>query len=282
MNKNESISYTEMQKFFAREIKEVGGRPITSKNLELSLLPIHARENLSAPEMPWYTEVNDIYMEFRRSPFWMVAGYVFLGFMLSLLSISILSIVAFSFYVMGFNSDLLFLYLLAFVLGCFILPGAAKIAFFTPHYLPIRFNRKTQKIYVSDLIIEGNVFFGKIKLTFHEYDWKDVEGWEVSRHFSKSMPYNGLHLVVNRENDINALRQTRVYTTRAPWSAQEMARQKNYIPQIWLYCHNYMAYETVSGAKNKPQPFIFLRNNWLFKWPKEMDKRSRSSKILSE
>lgn len=24
MNKNESISYTEMQKFFAREIKEVG------------------------------------------------------------------------------------------------------------------------------------------------------------------------------------------------------------------------------------------------------------------
>lgn len=49
MNKNESISYTEMQKFFAREIKEVGGRPITSKNLELSLLPIHARENLSAP-----------------------------------------------------------------------------------------------------------------------------------------------------------------------------------------------------------------------------------------
>ncbi len=59
MNKNESISYTEMQKFFAREIKEVGGRPITSKNLELSLLPIHARENLSAPEMPWYTEVND-------------------------------------------------------------------------------------------------------------------------------------------------------------------------------------------------------------------------------
>jgi hypothetical protein len=105
MNKNESISYTEMQKFFAREIKEVGGRPITSKNLELSLLPIHARENLSAPEMPWYTEVNDIYMEFRRSPFWMVAGYVFLGFMLSLLSISILSIVAFSFYEMGFNSD---------------------------------------------------------------------------------------------------------------------------------------------------------------------------------
>lgn len=84
------------------------------------------------------------------------------------------------------------------------------------------------------------------------------------------------------ENDINALRQTRVYTTRAPWSAQEMARQKNYIPQIWLYCHNYMAYKTVSGAKNKPQPFIFLRNNWLFKWPKEMDKRSRSSKILSE
>lgn len=77
MNKNESISYTEMQKFFAREIKEVGGRPITSKNLELSLLPIHAGENLSAPEMPWYTEVNDIYMEFRRSPFWMVAGYVF-------------------------------------------------------------------------------------------------------------------------------------------------------------------------------------------------------------
>ncbi|HGE3496272.1 TPA: hypothetical protein ACGKNU_004444, partial [Escherichia coli] len=117
MNKNESISYTEMQKFFAREIKEVGGRPITSKNLELSLLPIHARENLSAPEMPWYTEFNDIYMEFRRSPFWMVAGYVFLGFMLSLLSISILSIVAFSFYEMGFNSDLLFLYLLAFVLG---------------------------------------------------------------------------------------------------------------------------------------------------------------------
>ena len=78
MNKNESISYTEMQKFFAREIKEVGGRPITSKNLELSLLPNHARENLSAPEMPWYTEVNDIYMEFRRSPFWMVACYVFL------------------------------------------------------------------------------------------------------------------------------------------------------------------------------------------------------------
>ena len=67
MNKNESISYTEMQKFFAREIKEVGGRPITSKNLELSLLPIHARENLSAPEMPWYTEVNDIYMEFRTA-----------------------------------------------------------------------------------------------------------------------------------------------------------------------------------------------------------------------
>lgn len=118
---------------------------------------------------------------------------------------------------------------------------ALQNCFFTPHYLPIRFNRKTQKIYVSDLIIEGNVFFGKIKLTFHEYDWKDVEGWEVSRHFSKSMPYNGLHLVVNRENDINALRQTRVYTTRAPWSAQEMARQKNYIPKygfiaiiIWL------------------------------------------------
>ncbi|MGT9004014.1 DUF6708 domain-containing protein [Escherichia coli] len=123
----------------------------------------------------------------------------------------------------------------------FYITWRCKNCFFTPHYLPIRFNRKTQKIYVSDLIIEGNIFFGKIKLTFHEYDWKDVEGWEVSRHFSKSMPYNGLHLVVNRENDINALRQTRVYTTRAPWSAQEMARQKNYIPKygfiaiiIWL------------------------------------------------
>ncbi|MCG2942307.1 hypothetical protein KZ295_24500, partial [Escherichia coli] len=79
MNKNESISYTEMQKFFAREIKEVGGRPITSKNLELSLLPIHARENLSAPELPWYTRLNETYKQLTPSPFCMVPGHVFLG-----------------------------------------------------------------------------------------------------------------------------------------------------------------------------------------------------------
>ena len=279
MKKNDSVSDKEMLYFFAKNITAIGSWPLDAEKISLERLPTDVSNNTIAPEMPWYAEANDDYLEFRRLPFWSASGTVFMGVVLSLLSISFLIISIISLCITRFDSGLLFLYLLSLFFGLCILPGAAKIAFFTPHYLPIRLNRKTQKVYFSDLIIEKNIFFGKIKLVFHEMDWKDVEAWSLGRVFGgHNMPYFGLHLVENHSNDISMLRQTRMYATRSPWSAEEMERQRSYIPKIWSYCQHYMAYMPVPDVTNEPHPFIFQKNNFLFKWPEVMDKRSRSSK----
>lgn len=144
-----------------------------------------------------------------------------MGFILSLLSISFLLLNVSSFFTVGYSPDLFFIYVITAFFCIAVLPGAAKIAFLMPHYLPIRFNRKTQKVYVSDLKIEGGIFSRKIKLTFREIDLKNVEAWAVSRRFAKNSPYFGLHLVENISNDLTILQQTRMYTTKAPWSTEE-------------------------------------------------------------
>ncbi|KAF0950318.1 hypothetical protein O7747_19480 [Escherichia albertii] len=277
MKINKFISHKKMRLFFAQEIKAISRWPYDTEGIELSRLPGDVRYNPTPPEAPWHIDVNDDYMEFRRSPFWMVSGEVFMGFILSLLSISFLLVTVSSFFALGYSPHLFFAYVVTAFFCIAVLPSAAKIAFLTPHYLPIRFNRKTQKIYVADLKIEGGIFFRKIKLTFREMDWKDVEAWSVSRRFAKNSPYFGLHLVENTSNEISLLKQTRMYATRAPWTNEEWERQRSYIPKIWSYCQHYMAFMPVPDESTKPKPFVFLKNNWLFKWPEEMDARSKSS-----
>ncbi len=68
-----------------------------------------------------------------------------MGFILSLLSISFLLVTVSSFFALGYSPHLFFAYVVTTFFCIAVLPCAAKIAFLTPHYLPVRFNRKTQK-----------------------------------------------------------------------------------------------------------------------------------------
>ncbi|MEZ2574243.1 DUF6708 domain-containing protein [Buttiauxella ferragutiae] len=275
-NRINNITYDDMKVFFINKVKELKSWPYNGKNVVIAPLPEHVTVNPDKPSMFCFTEINDDYMEFRRSAFWLVSGTVVMAFMISMMSIAYLAIAVCFFYDGSFESTL-FLCFFGSFFGLYVLPMAARIAFFIPHDLPVRLNRKTQKVYIASLILHGNIFRLRPELIFQEMDWKYIEGWVLHRSVGKGTPYYGLHLVENKSGDINRLQQACLYRTGAPWSTSEMEYQINNIMSTWSYCQHFMNYLPVPDETEKDKNFVFLSNNWLFKWPEAMDKASRSS-----
>ena len=275
-----------MKDFFKDNVLEIRSWPYIAENVIIEKLPAEVNNDSPQPLMPWYTEVNDEYMEFRRPAFWLGQNSI-LGFILSIASIGFIimyvSLIVgdYEFIVRDFSA-FLFLTLIAVFFAFAVLPASAQIAFLIPKSLPVRFNRKTQKIYTSDISYRGGIFSRRLKVSFKEMDWKDVHGWLVHRHFSRNTPYNGLHLVEGASEDTSSLQQVCLFRTNAPWSQEEWNKQINYILSIWSYCQHYMNYMPVPDESIKPKKFVFLSNNWLFKWPKDFDELSRSSGDITE
>ncbi|EQB7292515.1 hypothetical protein AYR06_22200 [Escherichia albertii] len=129
MKINKFISHKKMRLFFAQEIKAISRWPYDTEGIELSRLPDDVRYNLTPPEAPWHIDVNDDYMEFRRSPFWMVSGEVFMGFILSLLSISFLLVTVSSFFALGYSPHLFFAYVVTTFFALLSYPARQKSHF---------------------------------------------------------------------------------------------------------------------------------------------------------
>ncbi len=276
-NKTNNISYDDMKYFLRKDVRELGKWPYNEENVTIAQLPATPTVNPDRPAMFCYTETNDDYMEFRRSAFWLVSGEVFMGISLSLLSISFIIMTTWSFFKCGFDSRLIVMYIICLFFAMFILPGAARVAFFSPHNLPVRLNRKTQKVYIASLLIRGNIFRRHPELVFQEMDWKYIEGWATHRKAGKGTSYYGLHLVENKTGNTESLQQACLYRTGAPWSTSGMAYQVNQIMSTWSYCQHYMNYLPVPDETKKPKQLILLPNNWLFKWPVAIDDESRKS-----
>lgn len=266
-----------MQDFFRNNIAEARSWPYYEKDLVLSLLPQDVELNPDEPKMPYYTEINDNYIEFRRAAFWAVSGVVPMCFFLSLILSFALVIIIWSFVDSGFELELIPVDVPFLLIILVVLPKVIGMAFLSPHNLPVRFNRKKQKVYIASMTMQGSIFQIIPKVIFQEMDWSDVEGWGVHRRAGRGTSYFGLHLVEKKQDCRNPKQQVCLYRTGAPWSSSEMRAQINFIINIWSYCQHYMNYLPVPDETTKDENFVFLANNWLFKWPDAMDTEFRKT-----
>lgn len=257
---------------FTEELKYFCSPVYNYRCVSMKKLPADIADKTSA--MPWCTEMNDDYIEFQRSTCW-IASEPFLSFILSFCGIGSLLLII-SIFVIGYIPDLLLIYLIC-IYSCLMLPQLIYRSFFTPYVLPVRMNRKTRKVYCANLKWVGGRFFSRQIVFFHEMDWENIQAWAVKMTFAKNTPYYGLHIVETSSEKSIPLQQSCLYQTRAPWSNSEWERQKAYIISIWSYCQNYMDFKAVPDESGKPRKRMFLSNKWLLKWPKDIDKLSRSA-----
>lgn len=261
-----------MRKYLFTELKQFCSPVYNYKCVRLKNLSANIADKISA--MPWCTEMNDDYIEFQRSTCWITGGPL-MSVIFSLLGIGSLWFIVLIFEI-GYIPDLLLVYVLN-IYFFFRLPQIVRRAFFTPYVLPIRMNRKTRKVYCANLKWVGSCLFSYQIVHFQEMNWENIQAWEVNMTFAKNTPYYGLHIVeTSSENNI-PLQQSCLYQTAAPWSSSEWERQIACIISIWSYCQNYMNFKSVPDETKKPRERMFFSNRWLLRWPKHIDKLSRST-----
>jgi hypothetical protein len=265
-----TISHKRMQIFF-HEKARLGHPMFAPESLICEKLPEDSSNNTSTPCMPYLTEINDDYIEFPRVVYG-VKGVVM--FMLSFLAI-INSVIFFLMIKEGGLFYYGFLTMILILSVFYLLPLTIRYVYFTPHVLPVRFNRKKQKIYFYERKVNMNPY-SRWPVTINVMDWGNVQAFHVTEKVYKGLPYRGLHFVSILRGTKYIMGHMVLYIVGTPWSLKKRMTYISYIESIWCFCQRYMEFRIDSmGYLSPPSPW-FLANKWLIKWPDEFDKESRS------
>lgn len=270
LRSEKTISHKRMQIFF-HKIAKLGNPFFAPESLICQKLPGECSNNTSLPGIPYLTEINDVYIEF---PIIADGAKNVMMFMLSIFAI-VNSIILFFMIKDGeiFHDIVLALYLsISFF---YLLPLTIRFVYFTPHYLPIRFNRKKQKIFIYEQRINMNPY-SRWPVKINIMDWENVQAFHVTEKVYKELPYRGLHLVSILRGTEYITGHTLLYVARRPWSLKKRMMNINYIESIWCFCQLYMEFRINSLGYLLPPSPSFLANKWLIKWPEELDKASRN------
>ncbi|EPV8392269.1 MULTISPECIES: DUF6708 domain-containing protein [Enterobacteriaceae] len=175
------------------------------------------------------------------------------------------------------NSTLLFHFaiLLSIALS-FIFSAIVNYAFFAPRHYPIRFNRKTGKIYVYEYILSGLIkrqpytfflhspFYKKPKPECKEFDWSDIKG-------SYSLNYNAIINCHVYEN--HSIVDSFILTSND--TGTETMLMNNY--KLWLWISSYMDFkDEMLDMTVNPNVGIYGRK---VEWPEVMLKKSTTSSL---
>ncbi|WP_261831872.1 DUF6708 domain-containing protein [Leminorella grimontii] len=240
----------------------------SKSNFEINELSPADKSNKIHAKMPWLTEINDNYFEFRRpAPDTIVLSFMFSFLLIPCLLSSVLFLT---------SGKIMVIPDIFFLLALYISLFSVRYSFFTPQAMPVRFNRKNKKIYFLERKVRKNIF-ARWPLSVKKMDFENVRAWHVSMASSRGASYHAVHLVEFTPDGNNIICQAPLYVCRKPLSPKKMYEEFEYIYSIWVYCQKYMNKKPVSYSfKDNPSPQI-LANNWLAKWPADIDKESRST-----
>ncbi|WP_226572440.1 DUF6708 domain-containing protein [Mangrovibacter yixingensis] len=222
-------------------------------------LPENHEPQLVPPQLRWLTERNDIYLEVPRYRievmWWMIilaaSQAVFSMFFLlwlfisiQIYSLAVISIVVFSSFT--FHS--------------------LRMFFVAPRSLPIRLNRKRQKLYVYNYKQPWQPW-RKAIIRISVYNWADIHG-EV--HFESTPGIRGYHLY-GAQCEPGTHQVVERFVLAKEWGEREQ------LNQIWSYLCMYMQHDDELPPPRNAGTADFWQPRKADAWPEAMERESTST-----
>lgn len=166
----------------------------------------------------------------------------------------------------------------------FVFAAILNYFIFAPRHYPIRFNRKTGKVYICDYILNDMShkstytfwwhypFYKHTKPEYKEYDWEQIQGiafFAQNRHSS----YSTIRCIVYESLDsTNIIDTFNLITTESAIDALHMTNHK-----LWLWINSFMNFDDEFLEKSiNTAPGIWGRE---VNWPEDMNKKSMLSSM---
>ena len=225
---------------------------------------------------------NDDYCEFSRQTVGMRtitrSSIIFFSVVLLGIGIGVLGMLIYFLLFIDENKVLLTCFIFILII-CFQAFSQVLLNFvFSPFDCPIRFNRKTGKVYIYDHFIlylgSWSTFirspFRAKEITVKEFNWKDVQGVMTS----VSAPIANGGMVRNYRIECVVCEPNTTYVI--DHFLLDTASALNY--DVWMWINSYMAFSDNNlDAEFMPEEEF----PWPIKvnWPEEIDKKSKASSL---
>ncbi|CAH5543242.1 hypothetical protein AI2943V1_0036 [Klebsiella oxytoca] len=166
----------------------------------------------------------------------------------------------------------------------FIFAAIVNYFIFAPQHYPVRFNRKTGKVYVYDYVMYSitykltytfwwhHPFYKRTKPECKEYDWSQIQAISIYSR-NKHSSYSTIRCVVYDSSiSTTMIDSFNLISTDAGTDALFMPNYK-----LWLWISNYMKFnDELLDMSVNTKPGIYGRE---VKWPDDMDKKSKASSL---
>ncbi len=222
-------------------------------------MPENTEPQLVPPQLRWLETRNDIFLEVPRYSTEVIwGGMIFTAILMSCI---MFFFVVFCIYIHFFSLAVISL----IVFSTIVLLGL-KMYFIAPRNLPLRFNRKRQKLYIFNYN-RSRLPWLKWPVTIKAYNWADVYG-EIS--FSPTPGDRGYRLY-------GAACEAGTYNVVDRFLLAREWEEREQLNQIWSYLCIYM-----KGESDLPEPRFkgrpdFWRPRKADKWPDEMERESTTA-----
>lgn len=183
-------------------------------------------------------------------------------------------------------NDHLLLHFAFFVIFFMTFTFAAIVNYFifAPRHYPVRFNRKTGKVYVCDYVMYSitykltytfwwyHPFYKRTKPEYKEYDWSQIQAISIYSR-NKHSSYSTIRCVVYDSSiSTTMIDSFNLISTDAGTDAMFMPNYK-----LWLWISNYMNFnDALLDTSVNTKVGIYGRE---VKWPDDMDKISKASSL---
>ncbi|MEY8712914.1 DUF6708 domain-containing protein [Mangrovibacter phragmitis] len=225
-------------------------------------LPGNHEPQLVPPQLRWLTERNDIYLEvprYRTEVMWggMIFLVVIFTFIIFFLAFYSIAIAHYFFVITAFLTSIVILCLVFFAL---------KTYFIEPRSLPIRLNRKRQKLYVYNYKQPWQPW-RKAIIRISVYNWADIHG-EV--HFESTPGIRGYHLY-------GALCEPGTHQVVERFVLAKEWGEREQLNQIWSYLCMYMQHDDELPPPRNAGTADFWQPRKADAWPEAMERESTST-----
>ncbi|WP_226569217.1 DUF6708 domain-containing protein [Mangrovibacter yixingensis] len=222
-------------------------------------LPENHEPQLVPPQLRWLTERNDIYLEVPRYRIEVMWGGVLGWGIFTIAYIFFLNVFVFSVGIYVFTLMTLLASVFKFVIAYFCF----KTYFIEPRSLPIRLNRKRQKLYVYNYKQPWQPW-RKAIIRISVYNWADIHG-EV--HFESTPGIRGYHLY-------GALCEPGTHQVVERFVLAKEWGEREQLNQIWSYLCMYMQHDDELPPPRNAGTADFWQPRKADVWPEAMERES--------
>lgn len=166
----------------------------------------------------------------------------------------------------------------------FIFATFVNYFIFAPSHYPVRFNRKTGKIYVYDYVLYSinykltntfwwhHPFYKQTKAECKEYEWSQIQGITIYSRNNNSSTATVRCVVYESRVNTNKIDSFNLISTE---TATDVISMQNY--KLWLWINNYMNFkDELLDMSINTRIGIYGRE---VTWPDHMDKRSKAPSL---